>query len=157
MGAGERATIQDQAPADSGPHPEAEHVADADGCGCDPLAEQTDVGVVAERDGHVDPLSPLIDEIDLLGPVLQIGNGQHPALVDHSGYAHSNSNRSVRQRFDQCRNGVQDFCWTTRRGVCLRPTVHLVVSQDQTDLDVGASHVDSGNQQVRTHLSSAII
>jgi len=93
----------------------------------------------------------------VLVPVLQIGNGQYLALIDHTGYAHPDGDRCLVQRVDQGGNGVEHLDGTTGRGVGLCSGVNLVVGRDQAHLDVGAAHVDTGDKQVLTHLCTLIM
>ena len=53
----------------------------------DPLAEQPDVDVVAERDGHLEPGVELAAQVDTVDPVLEVRDGQHLTVVDHAGHA----------------------------------------------------------------------
>ena len=129
-GAVERSTVEDQPAADPGPHPQAEDVPRASGDAGDPLPQQPDVRVVAERDREVDPFLEGLHQVEALVPVGEVGHGEHGSLVDHAGDADPDGDRVGVEGGDQVGDRVQHVGGPTRGRQGLGAAVDLVPAVD---------------------------
>lgn len=143
-----RAAVQYEAAADPGAHPQPEHVASAHRGAREPLAEQTDIGIVAQGDGQAEPSGELADEIERIVPATQVGHRQHLAVVNDPGDPDPDGQRLGAQGGDQLADGRQDRFRAIDRGGALGAGLHPVLGVDQTYLDVGAAHVHAHDQQL---------
>ena len=131
--AGVGPAVEDQPAADAGAHPQPQHVAHALRGPGEPLAEQADVGVVAQRHRHAEPLPQRARPgrpCSFQSP--RFGHGEHLALVHHAGDADARRRSADRRATRSARRWCRAPRPGPRSGSVPWPGRDLVVVADQT-------------------------